>query len=576
MALREDHTETLLQGVLRGLWPQYRELAFLSLFVNLLALAVPVFVLQVYDRVVFFAGISTLQALVFGVAIAIGFDFVLRQARSRVLQRASVRVDAVLSERLYDKLSRLSLRDLERSEATRWQVLQQDVSRVRNTLGGVPVVLAVDVPFALLFLALIAVIAFPILWVVLLAVPCFVLIAVLSSRSAASAAQREQTTQMARDASVSQFIHGRTTLKSLDLGPQVQRQLEQEQADTITTALDRGRQNDTYANIGLALSLLTTVGITAVGAVAILDQSITIGALIATNMLANRLIAPMNQLVGTWKTWSAFTMARGRLEEVFALPDERDRTAVAMVRPEGAISVENATFRYDEGEPVVSNINFTLRPGALHGIVGRSGSGKSTLIKLMQGLYAPESGRVLIDGADIGQYARTDLAKWVGYAPQETFLLSGTIRDNIARREHPDTDAEVVRAAKLAGAHEFIVDLPEGYGTDVGEAGSRLSGGQRQRLAIARAVFGDPVLLLLDEPTANIDRPAEEQLRASLLELAKDHNVVVVTHSPVLLSACENILVLERGQIAAAGPGADILPRLFAGEGTPTPLESKT
>lgn len=576
MAPHDQRTETLLKGVLHDLWPQYRELTFLSLFVNLLALAVPIFVLQVYDRVVFFAGISTLQALVFGVAIAIGFDFVLRQARSRVLQRASVQVDAVLSARLYDKLSRLSLRDLERSDAARWQVLQQDVARVRNTLGGIPVVLAVDVPFALLFLGLIAVIAFPILWVVLLAVPCFVLIAVLSSRSAAAAAEREQAVQMARDASVAQFIHGRTTLKSLDLGPQVQRQLEQEQAETITSALDRGRQNDTFANIGLALSLLTTVAITAVGAVAILNQSITIGALIATNMLANRLISPMNQLVGTWRTWSAFTMARRRLEEVFALPDERNRTAVAMVRPEGAVSVENLTFRYEDGEPVVSNISFTLRPGALHGIVGRSGSGKSTLIKLMQGLYAPESGRVLIDGADIGQYARGDLAKWIGYAPQETFLLSGTIRDNIARREHPDTDAEVVRAAKLAGAHDFIVDMPEGYGTDVGEAGSRLSGGQRQRLAIARAMFGDPALLLLDEPTANIDRPAEEELRTSLLELAQDHNVVVVTHSPVLLSACENILVLERGQIAAAGPGGDILPRLFAGEGAPTPLESKT
>lgn len=576
MAPRDHASESILQGVLRDLWPQYRELTFLSLFVNLLALAVPVFVLQVYDRVVFFAGISTLQALVFGVAIAIGFDFVLRQARSRVLQRASVQVDAVLSARLYDKLSRLSLRDLERSDAARWQVLQQDVARVRNTLGGVPVVLAVDVPFALLFLGLIAVIAFPILWVVLLAVPCFVVIAVLSSRSAAAAAEREQAVQMARDASVAQFIHGRTTLKSLDLGPQVQQQLEQEQAQTITAALDRGRQNDTFANIGLALSLLTTVAITAVGAVAILNQSITIGALIATNMLANRLISPMNQLVGTWRTWSAFKMARRRLEEVFALPDERNRSAVTMVRPDGAVSLENVTFRYEEGEPVVSNVSFTLRPGALHGIVGRSGSGKSTLIKLMQGLYAPESGRVLIDGADIGQYARSDLAKWIGYAPQETFLLSGTIRDNIARREHPDTDAEVVRVAKLAGAHDFIVDLPDGYGTDVGEAGSRLSGGQRQRLAIARAMFGDPALLLLDEPTANIDRPAEEELRASLLELARDHNIVVVTHSPVLLSACENILVLERGQIAAAGPGGDILPRLFAGEGGATPLERKS
>lgn len=575
MAVANQTSETLLQGLIRSLWPQYRELAFLSLFINFLALAVPIFVLQVYDRVVFFAGISTLQALVFGVVLAIAFDFVLRQARSRVLQRASVRVDATLSARLYEKLSRLSLRDLERSNGARWQILQQDVARVRNTLGGVPIVLAVDVPFALLFLALIAVIALPILWVVLLAVPVFVLVAVLSSRAAVRSAQREQDSQIARDTSITEFIHGRTTLKSLNLSPRVQQKLELEQAETIEAALERGRQNDTFSNLGLALALLTTVAITAVGAVAILDQAITIGALIATNMLANRLIAPLNQLVGTWRTWSAFQMAHRRLEEVFALPDERDRTAVAMVRPEGALTVENATFRYDAGEPVLRGVNFTLRPGGLHGIVGRSGSGKSTLIKLMQGLYLPESGRVLIDGADIGQYARADLAKWIGYAPQETFLLSGSIRDNIARRDHPDTDAEVVRAARLAGAHEFIVDLPDGYGTDVGEAGSRLSGGQRQRLAIARAVFGDPPIVLLDEPTANIDRPAEEQLQTVLLELAEDHNVVVVTHSPVLLGACENILVLERGQIAAAGPGADILPRLFGTEGRSVSLEQK-
>ena len=346
--------------------------------------------------------------------------------------------------------------------------------------------------------------------------------------------------------------------------------------DTISASLDRGRRNDTFANLGLALSLLTTVAITAVGAVAILDQQITIGALIATNMLANRLISPLNQLVGTWRNWTSFLMARRRLEELFAVPGERGQTAVAMVRPEGTLSVDHIGFRYDEeSEPVVGDVSFTLKPGGMHGIVGRSGSGKSTLIKLMQGLYAPDTGRVLIDGGDIAQYARGDLAGWIGYVPQETFLLSGTIRDNIARRDHADPDAEVVRVARLAGAHDFIIDLPDGYGTDVGEAGSRLSGGQRQRLSIARALFGDPPVLLLDEPTANLDRISEEQLRTELLALSRDHNVVIVTHSPVLLSACENILVLERGQVAAAGPGPDILQKVLSGDGAPIPLEQK-
>ncbi len=436
--------------------------------------------------------------------------------------------------------------------------------------------LAVDVPFALLFLALIAVIALPILWVVLLAVPAFLFIALYSSRVAATSGQHEQGRQIARDAIVNEFVAGRTTLKSLDLAPRLRARLEDEQVETISASLDRGRRNDTFANLGLALSLLTTVAITAVGAVAILDQQITIGALIATNMLANRLISPLNQLVGTWRTWTSFSMARRRLEELFALPGERAETTVAMVRPEGTLTADHLAFRYEENtEPVIGDVSFTLKPGAMHGIVGRSGSGKSTLIKLMQGLYQPDTGRVLIDGGDIGQYARGDLAGWIGYVPQETFLLSGTIRDNIARRDHADPDAEVVRVARLAGAHEFVIDLPDGYGTDVGEAGSRLSGGQRQRLSIARALFGDPPVLLLDEPTANLDRPAEELLRDALLELSRDHNVVIVTHSPVLLAACENILVLERGHVAAAGPGPDILQQLFAGDAAPIPLEQK-
>jgi ABC-type bacteriocin/lantibiotic exporter with double-glycine peptidase domain len=308
--MRGSRTDSYLPDLLRSLWPQYRELTFLSLFINVLALAVPLFVLQVYDRVVFFAGISTLQALVFGIAIAIGFDFILRQARSRVLQRASVRVDAALSGRLYEKLSQLPLRQLEKSEGARWLVLQRDIDRVRNTLGGAPVVLAVDVPFALLFLALIAVIALPILWVVLLAVPAFVFIAVYSSRVASTSGQHEQGRQIARDAIVTEFVAGRTTLKSLDLAPRLRARLEKEQVDTISAALDRGRRNDTFANLGLALALLTTVAITAVGAVAILEQQITIGALIATNMLANRLISPLNQLVGTWRNWTSFVMAR--------------------------------------------------------------------------------------------------------------------------------------------------------------------------------------------------------------------------------------------------------------------------
>lgn len=573
----EEFGTGFFSGLIRDLRGHYAELTLVSLFVNLLALAVPVFVLQVYDRVVFFAGMSTLQGLVAGVVLALVFDFALRQARAQILQRVSVRIDATLSHRLYDKLTRLPLRVLENADSATWLTFQRDIERVRNTLGGAPATLVVDVPFALVFLALIAVIALPIAWVILIAVPVFVFVALLSSRLTDRASRREQDAAMGRDALLTELVAGRTTVKALDLGDKVRSSVEQRQARTVEAALERGRRTDAFANLGTVLSLLTTVAITGVGAIAILEHQITIGALIATNMLANRMIAPLNQLVGSWRSWAAFSVARRRLERLFAMAEERRESAIAIGRPRGEIGMEAVTFRYDsDGPPALEGISLNLRPGGLHGIVGRSGSGKSTLIKLMQGLYTAEQGRVTLDGADIAQYSRTDLSRWIGYVPQETFLLSGSVRDNLVRWPSGDADASVLRAARISGAHDFINELPLGYGADVGEAGRRLSGGQRQRLAIARALYGDPPVLLLDEPTANLDRPTEEQLRTALLELARDHNVVIVSHSPVLLSACENIIVLEKGRVAAAGPGSDILRRLFAGEGNPAPLERRT
>jgi ATP-binding cassette subfamily C protein LapB len=219
-------------------------------------------------------------------------------------------------------------------------------------------------------------------------------------------------------------------------------------------------------------------------------------------------------------------------------------------------------------------VSVVTEPGGLFGLVGRSGCGKTTLLKLAQGLYAPESGRVAIDGADVEQFSRPTLARWFGYVPQETFLLSGTVRDNIARHDASISDEAIIAAAKLAGAHEFIVEMPEGYATDVGEAGRNLSGGQRQRITIARALLGDPPVLLLDEPTSNLDRPSEEQLRNTLIELSSDHCIVVVTHSPILLAACKNIMVLDHGRVAAAGKGKEILAKLFAGQGQRPPLRS--
>jgi ATP-binding cassette subfamily C protein LapB len=555
-----------LREILRPLRGAFRELLTATFFINLLALAVPVFVLQVYDRVVFFAGLSTLRGLVIGIAVALVFDFILRQARSRMLQRAALHIDVELGRRLFDKTMALPLRVLEGKPASHWQSLFRDIETVRNAFSGASAVLLADLPFAILFVAFITVIATPIAWLFLVIVPVFLLLAWGSGRTLSAASARERNAGLGRDHLVGELTAGRATIKALALKESLRPVWENAHAETIERSLERGSRADTYLNLGMSLTLATTVLLTTVGAVAIIDQRITVGALIATNMIASRIIGPFQQLVSQWRTFSLSRQATARLDAAFAATVERQGDAVALERSAGRLTVEGVSFAYEVGrgaKPVIDDINLNINAPGLHAIVGPNGSGKTTLLKLMQGLYSPDSGRVLIDGADVGQFSRTQIVRWVGYLPQELFLFAGSVRENIAKASPAAADEAVMAAARLAGVHEHIVDLPDGYGTEIGEAGRRLSGGLRQRLAIARALMGEPAVLLLDEPSAGLDREAEEALRDTLVALARERNVIVVSHSHVLLPACDNVLALDKGRIALAGPAREVLPRLF-------------
>ncbi len=569
-------TSAWLRPILGSVRGMLAELLTLSFFVNVLALAVPIFVLQVYDRVVSQNGLTTLQGLLIGVLIAIVFDFVLRQTRSRLLQRMAMRYDVEVGRALFEKVQRLPLRTLEARPAAFWQMLFRDVEVLRNTVAGPPAILLVDLPFAILFIAIIYVVAAPIIWVLFAILPLFVLLALRSGSAVRAAADAERDATVDRDSLVSDIIGNRTTIKALALDEAMQPLWEDRHASTIERAVTRGRRADGYHNLGLSLSILTTVAITSVGALAIMEQALTIGALIATNMLSNRIVGPFTQLVTTWRGIVSFRQSLKRLREAFDLVEEPAHDSVEMPTPKGDLEADAVVFAYGPNTaPVLDRISFRVGPGGLHAIVGRNGSGKTTLMKIMHGLYAPAGGRMLLDGADIGQFSRRRLAHWIGYVPQDTVLLSASIRENIAKGWEGIGDDDVLRAARAAGAHDFIVDLPEGYGAQVGEGGGRLSGGQRQRIAIARALVGQPAILLLDEPSASLDRQAEEDLRDTLIDLAREHTVVVVTHSAILLPACHNIMVLDQGRIVMGGPTAQMLPRLFGKAEQPAVLERK-
>lgn len=554
-----------LKPIVKPLMKTFREVMGMSFFVNMLALVVPVFVLQVYDRVVFHAGLETLQGLVIGVLLVLAFDYALRQARSKIMQRIALKIDVEVGRKLFKQFSAVPLQTLESRPAAYWQTLFRDVDTVRNTLSGGTAILLVDLPFVFLFLGLILMLALPIAWVFLIILPLFVLVAWRSGNVMGAANQAEKKTALSRDDLIAGVIAGRTTIKALAMDRTLEKTWEDRHADNIENSIIRGGKADAYTNLGMTLTLLTTISLTTVGAIAIINQELTMGALIATNMLSGRLLGPMNQLVGSWRAFSGFKQSVERLGALFELPIERQESEVKMERPQGFISLDKVSFQYtEELAPVVDGVSFNLKPGALTALVGRNGSGKTTLIKLIQGLYTPQSGRVLLDKADIKQFSRYELASWIGYVPQECALLHGTVRENLIFSRPEATDEEIIAACQATGVHETIIDLPEGYGSDIGEAGRRLSGGQKQRLTISRALLGNPPVLLLDEPSGSLDRQAEEELRDLLSKLAKDHTIILVTHSPVLLSACANMIVMDQGRIALAGPTKDVLPKLAA------------
>ena len=383
----------------------------------------------------------------------------------------------------------------------------------------------------------------------------------------AEASGRERKSSQSRDALIGEMIAGRTTIKALALDRTMEPVWEEKHADNIETSVIRGSRTDSFSNLGASLSMITSILLTTVGALAIIDQRLTIGALIATNMLSGRILGPLNQLVGTWRTYSGFVQSVERLGNIFESEAEREVSEVQMDKPTGKISIEGLNFGYSANSvPVVSGITLEIEKGGVHALVGRNGCGKTTLLKLIQGLYRPQKGRVLLDGADIAQFSRAELSDWIGYVPQENVLFAGTVRDNIASRKPDATDEDIIKAATEAGVHHFIIDLPDGYATEIGEAGSRLSGGQRQRIAIARALIGDPPIVLLDEPSSSLDRHAEFELKKTLKDISETRTVIMVTHSPTLLSVCDFLYALDRGKLALAGPAKEILPRLFGGK----------
>lgn len=564
MMTEHSHDNTLLKDTWRQeLRPVFFKLLLISLFINLLALAAPIFVLQVYDRVVFHAGVTTLQGLVIGMVLVLVFDAILKVTRVRGFQLISARNELQLRERIFKQLFSLPLKKLEEQPLWYWHSLFQDASLVRNVLGGATAALILDLPFALLFMLITFIIAPPVAWLFVIALVFFIVLAVLSQQTMQRKTQDERPFVQQRENMMTDILTARETVKMYDLGHYWLQKQHDLQKNTVTAAMARGRATDYFRIISQSSSVLFTVILTSVGAIAILEQEMTIGALIAVNMLGSRLISPFIQLVEHWRSFAQFHKALNRLDVFFKLSPDKTEHLLDLPVKQGKITLQAVFFSYNEQQnPAISGLDGSIGPNGLHLFTGRNGSGKSTLLKLISGLYPPAKGEINLDQADLRQFSSRQLHQHIAYLPQTIELFQGSIYENITMGIEQCEQQDVFDIAKKIQLHELVSILPMGYETVLREAGKGISGGLIQKIALARALIRKSKVLLLDEPSNNLDSDSEKALVSYLLEYAKNNTVIVATHSPVFIQAANSIVLLEQGKVAIAGDAKAVLQQL--------------
>jgi PrtD family type I secretion system ABC transporter len=530
----------------------------LSMFMNVLALALPLYMLQVFNHVLVSRSPATLVLLTLMAVAAIAVWGILSDLRTRLLRCAGDKADLLLGERVQKAMIARATKTTE----TRTASGLRDLATVRNTLGGQQVAALLDVMWTPLFIGVTYLLS-PVLGLIALSgVALLLAVAWLNNRvtrepqrSAGKAADAELAMTLAavRNAEVVEGMG----MRSAVVGRWQQQHLTS--LEHLNEALNRG---GILTNLTRSARLLLQIVILAAGAYLVIANEITMGAMMASVYLLGRGLAPVDSSIQTWRQISA---GRGAYQRIVRLVDEEaERPAgLRLPRPAGHLKVQSLVFGRPGVPPVLKGVSFAASPGEILGIVGPSAAGKSTLLKLIVGVWRPHSGSVRLDGAEVGNWDPDALGAYVGYLPQDVELFAGTVHENISRLTKADSD-DIIAAAKLAGVHDLILKLPKGYDTEIGESGSGLSGGQKQRIGLARALFGNPSLVALDEPNASLDGAGEEAL-VNALNRTKERGatVILVTHKPSILFVADKILVLNDGIIESFGARNEVLPRLM-------------
>ncbi|WP_438970499.1 type I secretion system permease/ATPase [Methylophaga sp.] len=554
-------------GTILRFWPIYSEVFVASILVNSFALASPLFIMNVYDRVVPNHAVETLWVLAIGVATVFVFELLLRTLRAYFIDMAGKKADVILSATIFEKVMAVKMSARSNSVGS-FANSMQEFESFRDFFTSATITTLIDLPFAFLFIAVIWMLAGPVAYIPLAVIPLTILVSLIIQIPLGRTVQHLFRHSGQRSSTLIETLTGLETIKSIGAETPIQRKWEQT-VGFMTKYSQRARiLSSSAVNFTSFLQQMATIAVVVFGVYLITENEITMGALIASTILTGRALAPMAQLAGLLTRYHQSKAALQSLNTLMNLPVERPSGREFLHRPEfkGGVEFKKVSFRYPN-QPVdaLSDITFSIKPGEKVAFIGRIGSGKSTIEKLILGLYEPDDGAILLDGTDIRQVDPVDLRRSVGYAPQDVVLFFGSIRDNITMVAPFADDKMVLRAADVAGVTEFVNRHPSGFDMPVGERGEGLSGGQRQSVAVARALLLDPPVVVLDEPTNAMDNSTEERFKAKLASSMKDKTLLLVTHKSSLLSLVDRIIVLDQGNLIADGPREQILAALKKG-----------
>lgn len=531
--------------------------AVFSVFVNLLMLTGPLFMLQVYDRVLASRSEETLVALLMLITGLFLIYGLLEFVRGRVLARAGARFQSLLDLRVFEAVLRRSVVPADRA---RPNTAARDLESVRTLLSGPAPFALFDIPWTPIFMAAIF-IFHPILGFV--AVGGGVVLIVLTLLNQLRSRRPNAESQIAGNEAENfgealrqnaEVVQG---LGMRGIGLARWQSLRQ---NSLGKQLEASDRSASYSSASKALRFWLQSFMLAAGAWLVLQQELSAGMMIAASILMGRALAPIEQAIGQWPLFQRATRGWKSLSEVLEkIEPEPERTQLPA--PKGYVDVRGlAAIAPGDSAPLLRGISFSIEPGQALGVIGPSGAGKTTLAKVLTGIWPPAAGKVRLDGATLDQWPADALGRHIGYLPQEIGLLSGTVAQNISRLDPEPDSAKIVEAAQRAGAHELLLTLPQGYDTEIGAGGQRLSGGQRQRIALARALYGDPSLLILDEPNANLDAQGEQALVDAIRDAkGRGRAVIIMAHRPSAIAACDLLLMIDKGAQIDFGPRDEVL-----------------